>query len=181
MDHIQFSKLLAKQHYKTSLMNFKDFLNNENSFKNDANLFTKDHNKKAPLHFLASGYAIEYIMVDGVKKVIRFIDPQQFILRFSTGHYVKVLAGSYTVNLEWDKLVEMLRQFPETAQLHKAIKERHFEQIRQHHDGLKKTAAERYFSLLEKQPWVKQTADPTDIASYLNLSITQYTKLTLVE
>ncbi|SMC97032.1 cyclic nucleotide-binding domain-containing protein [Pedobacter africanus] len=161
-------------------MNFDDILNNTNALKEPTVICFG--NKKLPLHFLAEGHALEFALVNGKRKVIRFIDSGQFVFRFNLGHGIEASEHSTFLKLEWDKLVQMLKKFPgEIPQLHKKLKEKHIQDLKEYRADLKKTPAERYFHLLEKQPWVKVLATPEEIASYLNLSLAQYHNLTGVE
>lgn len=163
-------------------MNYNDFLNNAHAFGKASELFDANNTERIPLYFLSDGYAVEYIITNGEKKIIRFINPEQFILRYSLQHGITIMADSKVLSLAWDKLVFMLRKFPDYMQdLHKGIKKMHAEQLQQYQNDLKRTPAERYFNLIENQPWVKQLAEPTEIASYLNLSVAQYEQFLLTE
>lgn len=163
-------------------MDITDFINNSLVFPKTANLYEDDTTEKLPLYFLAEGHAIEYINTNDTKKVIRFINTKQFVFRFNLQHEIAFLEDSMILALEWDNLIILLRKFPDIVQgLHRKIKEIHVEQLEQHQADLKKIPAERYFNLITHQAWVKQLADPADIASYLNLSVEQYLKLIAVE
>lgn len=161
-------------------MNFDDIFSNAHALQEPIILFCKE--KKMPVYFLAEGHALEFAIVNGKRKIIRFIDSQQFVFCFNPGHGIEVNEHSIFLTLEWDKLVQMLKDFPDDIpQLHKKIKEKHAKDLKEYEEDLKKTPAERYINLLEKQPWVYALATPEEIASYLNLSLAQYKKLTVVE
>jgi len=130
------------------------------------------------LCFLATGYAVEYIIVNQRKKVLRFIDQNQFLLRISDKTSVDVYGAVVTIT--FDNIVTTLRKFPiETPAIHKKIKLEYLEKLQLYKDDLKKTAAERYLDLLENKPWVMELIEPKAIASYLNLSEEQYDMLIL--
>lgn len=161
-------------------MNFDDIFNNASSLTEPTVIFFG--NKKLPLHFLAEGHAIEFIFIKGERKIIRFIDPQQFVFRFSVEHVIEATEHSAFLTLEWDKIVQMVRKFPDAIPgFHKKLKEKHAADLLEFQNDLEKTPAERYFNLLEKQPWVKVLATAAEIASYLNISLAQYTKLAAVQ
>lgn len=57
-------------------MDLSSFLNNVHAFRNKASLFDDDgdRNGRVPLFFLQSGYAVEYFMINGERKVVRFVE-----------------------------------------------------------------------------------------------------------
>ncbi|WP_144009541.1 hypothetical protein [Pedobacter nyackensis] len=162
-------------------MEFNDLFNNLHSASDTQGISkSEDVDLDNILCFLANGYAVEYIIVNQRKKVLRFIDPDQFLLRISDNTSVDLYGNIETVNITFDDIVIMLRKFPEeTVAFHKKIKLDYLEKLQLYKDDLKKTAAERYLDLLENKPWVMQLIEPEVIASYLNLSKEQYDMLIL--
>ncbi|HKG08229.1 MAG TPA: hypothetical protein VKB19_17315 [Pedobacter sp.] len=163
-------------------MNPDNFNEEESVFFEPGYIIFHRQPRKRSLKFLSTGYAIEFRMIGGHKQVERFIDPSQVILALDKRNTIVILTASQFIEISWENLVALTRKHPHTAELHKAIKLKQFEIIRNHRESLAtKTIAERYFDLLESQPWVKEHADEEDIASYLRISLAQYHKLCALE
>ncbi len=164
-------------------MNLEDFLNEGGIFPEGQLIIKKIKAPKADLKWLHEGYAVEFIEIDGDREVISFLNTGEFVLPSRPDSHIESIGSCEILSISWEKLLMLTRECPKDVfGLHKVIRANHREKIKNYREGLKtKTIIQRYYELLENMPWVKQVADPDDIASYLQISPEQYQKLTVVE
>lgn len=164
-------------------MNLIDFLKEGGIFPGSQLIVEKTKVPKADLKWLRKGYAVEFIEIDGEREVISFLNTTEFILTSRPDSHIESIGPCEILSISWEKLLELARECPKDVfGLHKVIRAIHREKTKNYLEGLKtKTIIQRYYELLENKPWVKQVADPDDIASYLKISPEQYQKLTVVE
>lgn len=164
-------------------MNLKDFLKENGIFPGSQLIIEKIKAPKADLKWLQEGYAVEFIEIDGEREVISFLNTREFILSSRSDSHIESIGPCEILSISWEKLLELTRECPKDVfGLHKVIRTNHREKTKNYQKGLKtKTMIQRYYELLENNPWVKQVADPDDIASYLKISPEQYQKLTVAE
>ncbi|MEJ2880216.1 hypothetical protein [Pedobacter sp. GR22-6] len=159
-------------------MDIDSFLLNAHAFEG---ILIEKYQTKLPLFFLLDGNALEFKIVNGKRRVIRFFGPNQFIFRLNSAHEIEILNRSGIITLPYGKVIKLFRKHPEIVEIHRKVKRDYlrkkelFETERR-----KKNTIERYFDLMERQPWVFRIAEPADIASYLNISLTQYERMTEV-
>jgi hypothetical protein len=132
--------------------------------------------------FLSDGYAVEYSSISEPRKVISFIGPQGFVLK-TTSESVIIAATNLTlVGIFKSELRSLLHEFEEARRLYRIFKNVHLDKIAKYgYEHKIYTPAERYLRLLKTSPWVKEIVSPEDIASYLNISLGDYTKMCVIE
>lgn len=159
-------------------MDLKSFLLNAKAFEGSI----ESYSDKIPLLFLARGGAVEFKIENGNRKILRFFDENQFIFRLSADHAIEMLEESEIVTLAYENIIRLLKKFPEVPELHKALKTDYWMKRQQFEKELRtKTVVERYFDLFKRQPWVLETVEPADIASYLNISLVDYERMRKVD
>ncbi|SMD08435.1 cyclic nucleotide-binding domain-containing protein [Pedobacter nyackensis] len=143
---------------------------------------TSTNTHEEQLMFINEGYAVEYSSISEPRKVISFIGPKEFALRTTSESEIITLTDVTLVGISKPNLKSLLREFEEVRQFYRVFKKKHLDKIAKNRNELKTfTSAERYISLLETYPWVKEIASPDDIQSYLNVPSGYYTKMCAVE
>lgn len=129
--------------------------------------------------FLVGGTLIEYINNNGKRKVLRFFNLAFILVPLYPESIIESIGvGCCIMTLTRKQVMRLLRTEEEVRDSYRHVKRNYLESVREYNEDLEtKTPGERYCDLIQDHPWVLEMINQEDLASYLNISLTQYQKM----
>lgn len=131
------------------------------------------HPKATANIFISEGYAKEFYSMDGKSRIYSwFWGKDEYIIPTSGYSNIILSDGAVIIEMNYSKAIKLLKKEEDARTLYRGIREQHYAQIAERIKEMKTLPPlQRYISLITRKPWVLEKIPKSDIASYLNISV----------
>ena len=131
------------------------------------------HPKATASIFIAEGYAKEFYSMDGTDRIYSwFWGKGEYVIPTSGYSNIMLSDEATLIEMDYGKAIRLMKESEDARKLYKGVREQHNLQIAERIKEIRTfTPIERYISLLSKKPWVFDVIPKSEIASYLNISM----------
>lgn len=137
------------------------------------------------LYFVVDGIQKSYYLKDGKEHIMSFsfapsisTIPGSFLTQSPSKCYLETITESRLLRISFNKHQELMQEHREIETLFRKITEFYLiEMVERHYQLMSQDIASRYLSLAEKHPYLINMVPHKDLASYLRIDPTNFSKL----